>query len=197
MTNGAKAGPNGYFCGIAIYLHLMNSENRTPKVLSIIAAMSENRCVGQDGHLPWKLPDEWAYFKKTTHGKPFLIGRTSYESPDGLYSSYRNVVVSSQKNLALPHQPAEQAHSLAEALALLADEEEVFVLGGASIFEELLPRADKLYLTIVHTTVNGDAFFPEINWADWEEIYSDCHEADEKHEFAFSMKRYQRIRELD
>ncbi len=170
----------------------MNSAKRSPKTLSIIAAMSENHCVGQDGHLPWKLPDEWKYFKLTTDGKPFLIGRKSYDSPDGLYSSYRNVVVSSQEDLALTHLPAEQAESLDEALATLANEEEVFVLGGASIFEALLPRADKLYLTIVHTNVEGDAYFPEIDWAEWREVYSDRHEADEQHEYAFSMKRYTR-----
>ena len=152
--------------------------------------MSENRCVGQGDHLPWKLPDEWEYFKKTTEGKPFLMGRKSYQAPDGLYSSYRNVVVSSRDKLALDHQPAEQAHNLDEALAMLADEDEVYVLGGVSIFQEMLPRADKLYLTIVRADIEGDAYFPEINWQDWQEIYSVRHEADERHQYAFSMKRY-------
>ena len=160
--------------------------------LTLIAAMSENHCVGQGDHLPWNLPDEWEYFKKTTDGKPFLVGRKSYEAPDGLYSSYRNVVVSSRDDLVLDHQPAEQAQSLEEALEMLDDEEEVFVLGGVSIFKEMLPLADKLYLTIVHAIIEGDAFFPEVNWANWEEVYSDRHEPDERHEYAFSMKRYVR-----
>jgi len=170
----------------------MNTEKTTTLALIIIAAMSENHCVGQGDHLPWKLPDEWEYFKKTTDGQPFLVGRKSYEAPDGLYSSYRNVVVSSRNNLKLEHQPAEQAHNLAEALTMLADEEEVFVLGGVSIFKEMLPRAHKLYLTIVHATIEGDAYFPEIDWADWREIYSERHEPDERHAHAFSMKRFVR-----
>ncbi len=161
--------------------------------LTIIAAMSENHCVGQGDHLPWKLPDEWEYFKKTTAGKPFLIGRKSYEAPDGLYSGYRNVVVSTRNGLILNHQPAEQAQSLEEALTMLAHEEEVFVLGGVSIFEEMLPRADKLYLTIVHATIEGDAYFPEIDWTNWKEVYSDRHEADDRHAYAFSMKRFVRV----
>ena len=168
----------------------MNTDPKSTPTLIVIAAMSENRCVGQDGHLPWKLPDEWAYFKKTTHGKPFLIGRKSYESPDGLYSSYRNVVVSTRDDLALAHQPAEQAPSLNEALAMLAGEDEVFILGGVTIFEAMLPRADKLYLTIVHATIEGDAYFPEIDWADWQEVYSKYHETDARHEYAFTVKRY-------
>jgi len=90
----------------------MNTKKAIPPTLIIIAAMSENRCVGQGDHLPWKLPDEWEYFKKTTEGKPFLVGRKSYEAPDGLYSSYRNVVVSSRDDLRLEHQPAEQAHNM-------------------------------------------------------------------------------------
>ena len=171
----------------------MEAGKRTTPTLIIIAAMSENRCVGQGDHLPWKLPDEWEYFKKTTEGKPFLMGRKSYQAPDGLYSSYRNVVVSSHDKLALDHQPAEQALNLDEALAMLAEEDEVFVLGGVSIFKEMLPRVDKLYLTIVHATIQGDAYFPEIEWTDWQEVYSVRHEADERHKYAFSMKRFVRL----
>ena len=163
-----------------------------PKQLSIIVAMSENRCIGRDNHLPWKLPDEWAHFKKITEGKPFLMGRKSYESPDGLYSSYRNVVISSREHLPLDHQPAEHAHSLDEALALLGQENEVLVLGGASLFEELLPRVDKLYLSIIHAHIEGDAFFPEINFSEWTLTESIYHPVDECHAYAFSMNQYVR-----
>lgn len=161
--------------------------------LAIIVAMSENRCIGRDNHLPWKLPDEWAHFKKVTEGKPFLMGRKSYETPDGLYSRYRNVVVSSHKHLSLDHQPAEHAHSLDEALALLDNEDEVLLLGGASLFEELLPRVDKLYLSIIHAHIEGDAFFPEIDFSEWTLTESLDHPADARHAYAFSMNQYVRI----
>jgi dihydrofolate reductase len=160
-------------------------------ILSLIAAMSENRVIGHHNRLPWNLPDEWSNFKKITQGKPFLMGRKSYESGDGLFSDYRNVVLSTQPQLLLP-KGFEQARDLPGALALLQHESEVFVLGGAEIFEELLPRAHRLYLSIVHAQLEGDAFFPEIPWADWTLTQSVRHEADEHHAYAFSMNQYLR-----
>lgn len=155
--------------------------------------MSENRCIGRANHLPWKLPDEWEHFKKITEGKPFLMGRKSYESPDGLYSDYRTIVLSHHPDLPLPHRPATQAHSLSEALALLAGEPEVFVLGGVSLFEELLPEVDTLYLSIVHAHIEGDVFFPEIDFSEWTLTDSIHHPADAQHVYAFSMNQYVRI----
>ncbi|TDB64138.1 dihydrofolate reductase [Arundinibacter roseus] len=162
-----------------------------PATVSIIVAMSENRCIGQNNHLPWRLPDEWAYFKQVTDGAPFLMGRRSYESPDGLYSSYRNVVLSKRKSLKLTG-PTEQAQSLDEAFDLLANEKEIFVLGGVAVFEELLPHVQKLYLSIVHTVIEGDVYFPEINWEDWQLTQHIFHEADAEHSYAFSMNQYVR-----
>ncbi|HEV7348808.1 dihydrofolate reductase [Telluribacter sp.] len=159
--------------------------------LSIIVAMSENRTIGRDNRLPWNLPDEWANFKKVTEGKPFLMGRKSFESQDGLYSSYRTLVLSSQPDLDLPEN-VEQARSLGEAFDLLREEEEVFILGGESLFEKLLPQTHKLYLTIVHAHIQGDTFFPEINWPDWHLVQSERHEADADHAYAFSMNQYVR-----
>lgn len=170
----------------------MNHTVLAPRKLSIIAAMSENRCIGRDNHLPWKLPDEWANFKKVTEGKPFLMGRKSYQASDALYSPHRNVVVSSHEHLSLDHQPAEHARSLNEALALLAPEEEVLVLGGASLFKELLPSVDKLYLSIIHAHIEGDAFFPEINFLEWTLTESLYHPTDDRHAYAFSMNQYVR-----
>ena len=162
-------------------------------LLSLIAAMSDNHCIGRNNRLPWNLPDEWAHFKKITAGKPFLMGRKSYESPDGLYSSYRNVVVSTRERLALDHQPAEQAHTLVEALALLSSEREIFVLGGVSLFEELLPKVEKLYLSIIHADIQGDVFFPEVDFSKWTRIESIYHPTDERHAYAFSMNQYVRV----
>ncbi len=170
----------------------MKSGLPEPKHLSIIVAMSENRCIGKGGHLPWNLPDEWVYFKKITDGKPFLMGRKSYESPDGLYSSYRNVVVSTRDSLTLDHQPAEQARSLAEALSVLANEAQVLVLGGVSLFEKMLPRVDKLYLSIIHADIEGDVFFPKVDFSEWKLMYSQYHPADARHDYAFSMNQYVR-----
>jgi dihydrofolate reductase len=163
--------------------------------LAISVAMSENRCIGRNNRLPWNLPDEWVNFHRISEGKPFLMGRKSYEAADGLYSHYRNVVVSSQEGLSLSHQPAEQAHCPADALRLLADEEQVLLLGGASLFAELLPQVDILFLSIIHAHIEGDAFFPEIDFSEWTLTESVYHPIDDRHAYAFSMNQYVRVTE--
>ena len=159
--------------------------------LYIIAAMSENHVIGQDNRLPWHLPDEWKHFRKVTDGKTFLTGRKSFEAPDALHSSYRNVVLTRNPNQE-KQADIEFAKDLDSGIALLKDENEVFVLGGASVFEQALPLVEKLYLTIVHTTVEGDAFFPKLDWDEWNLISSEYHEADVHHQYAFSMNLYTR-----
>ena len=163
----------------------------TQTQLYIIAAMSENRVIGNKNSLPWHLPDEWKHFRKVTDGKPFLMGRKSFEAPDALHSTYKNVILSS----ATPEVGSSDtvyAKDIPSALALLSGEDAVFVLGGASVFLEMLPIVQKLYLTIVHAQVEGDAFFPVVNQDDWILTSSEFHEQDEKHEFSFSMNVYER-----
>lgn len=159
--------------------------------LYIIAAMSENHVIGQGNRLPWHLPDEWEHFRKVTDGKAFLTGRKSFEAPDALHSSYKNVVLTRHPNPEKQADP-EYAEDLASGIALLKEENEVFVLGGASVFGQALPLAEKLYLTIVHANVEGDAFFPKINWDHWELVSSEYHETDARHQYAFSMNLYNR-----
>ncbi|MCF0053210.1 dihydrofolate reductase [Dyadobacter sp. LJ53] len=163
----------------------------TQTQLYIIAAMSENRVIGKNNSLPWHLPDEWAHFRRVTNGKAFLMGRKSFEAPDALHSTFKNVILSSS-------QPPSSApdtmyvKDIPAALALLSGEDAVFILGGASVFLEMLPLARRLYLTIVHAQVEGDAFFPVVNQDDWELTSSEFHEKDEKHAYSFSMNVYER-----
>jgi dihydrofolate reductase len=157
--------------------------------LYIIGAMSENRVIGDKNHLPWHLPDEWKHFKQVTQGRAFIMGRTSFEAPDALHSTHRNVILTSktdQPELA----DTEYAKDIPQALALLSDEKEVFVLGGEHVFTQMLPLADRLYLTIVHAQLEGDAFFPVINPNEWELTDSEYHGADEEHKYSFSMNLY-------
>ncbi|KAA6440815.1 dihydrofolate reductase [Dyadobacter flavalbus] len=155
----------------------------------MIAAMSENRVIGLENRLPWHLPDEWKHFRKVTEGKAFLMGRKSFEAPDALHSAYRNVILSSQKP-EKTELDVEYAKDISEALALLSGENEVFVLGGATVFREMLPMAQRLYLTIVHTQVEGDAFFPDFDPDEWVLASSEFHDTDHKHQYAFSMNLY-------
>jgi dihydrofolate reductase len=157
--------------------------------LYIIAAMSENRVIGINNSLPWHLPDEWAHFRKLTDGKPFLMGRKSFEAPDSLHSSYRNVILTS--HIPAKKEPrTEYVKDISGALALLSDEKEVFVLGGASVFLQMLPLVRRLYLTIVHAQVEGDAYFPVVNRDDWELASSEFHGIDDQHVYSFSMNLY-------
>lgn len=159
--------------------------------LYIIAAMAENHVIGLNNSLPWHLPDEWAHFRKVTAGKAFIMGRKSFEAPDALHSEYRNVIITSgPPTKAEPG--VEYAKDISEAIALLSDETDVFVLGGASIFQQMLPLADKMYLTIVHAQVAGDARFPEFDLNDWELASSEFHGTDDDHAYSFSMNLYVR-----
>lgn len=159
--------------------------------INIISAMSENRVIGIQNHLPWKLPGDWENFRKVTAGKAFLMGRKSYEAADALHSEYRNVIISGQADLELQAN-AEQAYSIEAGIALLGDESEFFILGGASIFKQTLPYANYLHRTLVHAEVEGDAYFPEVDWSQWTLVRSEEHTADERHAYAFSMEEWQR-----
>ena len=159
--------------------------------LYMIAAMSENRVIGQGVHLPWHLPDEWKHFRKVTEGRAFIMGRKSYEAPDALHSDYKNVVLTSKEDVA-GEAGLFYAKDISAALALLSGEKEVFILGGASVFLQTISLADKLYLTIVHAQLEGDAFFPEVDFDEWELETSEYHGIDEEHEYAFSMNVYKR-----
>jgi dihydrofolate reductase len=153
-------------------------------IINLIAAMSENQVIGIDNQLPWHLPDEWKNFRKITDGKAFITGRKSYQAPDALHSTYRDVVLTKQNDV-FPE--LEHAHSLQHAFDILKDESEVFVLGGASVFHAAIPFADKMYLTVVHAHIEGDAYFPTVKADEWDLETSVYHAADEEHKYAFSM----------
>lgn len=159
--------------------------------LYIIAAMSENHVIGLNNSLPWHLPDEWTHFRKVTAGKAFMMGRKSFEAPDALHSEYRNVIITSQPPAqAEPH--VEYAKDISGAIALLSDETDVFILGGASIFQQMLPLAQRMYLTIIHAQVEGDAYFPAFDPNDWQLASSEFHDTDDAHAYSFSMNLYVR-----
>jgi dihydrofolate reductase len=158
----------------------------------LIAAVADNRVIGLGDTLPWHLPDDWAMFRARTAGFPFLMGRASYQSPDALLSDRRNVVLSRQTDLPLGAKCI-QADSVEAAWQLLADEPVVFVLGGAQVFEATLPTATHLWLTHVHATPVGDAFFPVVDWSAWRKVAETPHAADAQHAHAFTFADYERV----
>ncbi len=163
-------------------------------IVSLVAAMSENRVIGRGGGLPWHLPKDLQYFKKLTVDHTVIMGRRTFNEVKRPLDNRRNVVIT--RNPDFKPRGVTVVPTLPEALALGVTEREVFVIGGGEIFRLALPRADRLYLTLVHATVEGDTYFPAFDSAAWALDEEERHEADAKHAFAFTFRRYSRIREL-
>lgn len=153
--------------------------------------MARNRVIGADNDLPWKLPDDMAFFKRNTLGKTILIGRKTLESFNGPLKNRTNVVLTRQDG----YRPdgCEIVHSVEEAIARFGDGG-LMVAGGAEVYRQLLPYADTLLLTEVETEVSGDAAFPVFDEAEWRLVASDYHPADERHAYAFRFNTYERKR---
>lgn len=159
--------------------------------LAIIVAMDEQRLIGKDNDLPWKISADLQYFRRTTMGKPIIMGRNTHESIGRPLPGRQNIVISSQQNYKA--EGCDVVHSIDDALALCRDAEQVMVMGGASLYQQILPLADFLYLTRVHASLDGDTWFPEWSEQDWQLISSEDHQADESNEFDYSFQLYQRI----
>ena len=143
----------------------MTSERREgPEIVLVAALAEENRIIGRDGNLPWHLPDDLKHFKRLTTGHAVLMGRKTFESIverlGGPLPERRSVVLTSRSDL-YDHPDVTVCGSLDEALEAVADEDVVFVAGGASVYEQTLPRADRLELTLVEGAWEGDVEFPE------------------------------------
>jgi dihydrofolate reductase len=135
--------------------------------ISLIVAMGENRVIGVDNRMPWHLSADLKRFKRITMGKPLVMGRRTHESIGRPLPGRKNIVLTSDPAYAAPG--CVVVHSLEDALEE-ADADEVMVIGGSSLYEKLLPKADRLYLTLIHRTFAGDTFFPQLKWDDWTEI---------------------------
>lgn len=136
--------------------------------LSLIAAMSRNRVIGADNRLPWHLSADLRRFKAITLGKSILMGRKTHESIGRPLPGRKNIVLTADANYRAPG--CVVVHSLEEALRAAEDSEELMVIGGSSLYRRLLPRADRLYLTLIDREFRGDTFFPEFDLADWIEV---------------------------
>ncbi|MFV1964485.1 MAG: dihydrofolate reductase [Pirellulaceae bacterium] len=144
--------------------------------ISLIVAMSENRVIGRNGTLPWRLADDLRRFKQRTMGHHILMGRKTFESIDRLLPGRTSVVISRQKELDAGG--ALTAASLDEALQRAAHDEEVFVIGGAEVYQLALPRVHRLYVTTVHAHIDGDRWFPEFPEEAWQVVETSHHPAD-------------------
>lgn len=160
--------------------------------------MSENNAIGRDNDLPWHLPDDLKFFKRTTLGKAVLMGRKTYDSMGKPLPNRLNIVVSSDKNLQLP-EGVLLYNNLEDAVTRLQQEDadEGFIVGGGKIFEQTMDITDRIYLTRVHTTIeDAEAFFPHMDHTHWKLAWREEHPADEKHAYAFTFEQWDRIKEI-
>jgi dihydrofolate reductase len=129
-------------------------------IISIIAAMDEKRAIGRGNRLPWHISRDLERFRSITLGHPVIMGRKTYESIGAPLPGRTNIIITRREDF--PAEGCIVVHDLDAALAACAGAEEVFFVGGAEIFREAMSLADRVYLTIVHTTIDGDSFFPEL-----------------------------------
>ena len=158
--------------------------------VSLIVAMAKNRVIGADNKIPWHLPNELKLFKSLTMGHHIVMGRKTYESINRLLPGRTTVIVTRQRDYDVPG--AVIANSVEEALRACRDDDECFVIGGADLFRETLPLADRLYLTVVDAEPHGDIFMPELDMSAWREISSESFAADDKHAHAYRFAIYDR-----
>jgi dihydrofolate reductase len=141
----------------------------TPKEYALIVAASLNGVIGRDGGLPWHIPEDLKYFRRNTVGHAIIMGRRTYDSIGRPLPKRRNIVVTRQKDLTIAG--CEVVHSLEAALQLAWTEDtEPRVIGGATLYEQAMPQATRLFLTEVQQHVEGDTFFPKWNPEEWEEV---------------------------
>ena len=158
--------------------------------ISAIVAQSENRVIGINNQLPWHLPLDLRHFKEVTLGKTILMGRKTYESIGKALPGRTNVVLTRDPLFSAPG--CVVVRDIETALQAVTTDE-VVVIGGALIYESLLPRVDYLYLTQVHTTLEGDAFFPELPAEEWREVSREQFAQDEKHLYAYTFVELERV----
>ena len=169
-----------------------DSSGLTPPAsrLSLIVAMAKNRVIGADNKIPWHLPNELKLFKSLTMGHHIVMGRRTYESIKRLLPGRTTVIVTRQKDYSVPG--AVVAHSIREALEACRGDDEIFVIGGADLFRETLPIADRIYLTVVDAEPRGDTFMPDVAMDEWEETSAQSFARDEKHAHAYRLTVYDR-----
>ena len=166
--------------------------------LSIIVAVAENGVIGKDNAMPWQLPEDMQHFKRVTMGKPIVMGRKTYESIGRPLPGRTNIVIS--RNLAFHAEGVEVMHSLEDALTLAKElagregAEEVMVMGGAQIYAAAIPMADRMYITEVHASVDGDAVLCDIDWSVWRETSRDNRDAQPPNPYNYSFVCYDRER---
>lgn len=154
-------------------------------VVSLVAAMAENRVIGRGHGLPWRLPADMRHFVALTRGKPIIMGRRCHEAIGRALPERQNIVLS--RNRAFRASGCTVVHDLESALTAAAGAAEIMVIGGEEIYRLFLGRADRIYLTLVHARIDGDTFFPQFDAAEWQEARRQQRPADADNAYGMSF----------
>ncbi len=152
--------------------------------------MAENRVIGRDNTLPWRLPADLRRFKSLTMGHAVIIGRKTFDAIGKALPGRRWIVLTRDRSWRRPG--VEPVHDLDAALRNLSAEAEVFVAGGGDVYAQALARADRVYLTVIHADIEGDARFPQLDPTDWSLLEDERHDADAHNALTYSFRRYDR-----
>ncbi|WP_316736545.1 dihydrofolate reductase [Pedobacter aquatilis] len=165
--------------------------NKQSHRLSIAVAVGENFEIGKNNQLLWHMPADLKFFKQTTSGHTIIMGRKTFDSVGRPLPNRRNIVITRATELTI--EGVEVVNNLDEALEITKNEEKpVFIVGGAEIYRQALPKTDTLYLTTIHHTFDADTFFPEIDRNEWETLSIEPHKADEKNTYDYTFEVLER-----
>lgn len=162
-------------------------------LVSAIAAMAENRVIGFENELPWYLPADLQHFKSITSGHPILMGRKTFESIGRPLPNRTNIVLTRDKKYKADGCIVVTSISEAVTKAEEINSKEIFIIGGAEVYNQLLPSIERLYLTIVHADCEGDTFFPELDLAEWREVNREAFDEDDDNEFPYTFLQLDRV----
>lgn len=158
--------------------------------ISLIAAMTTNRVIGRNNQMPWHMPADLQHFKALTLHKPIVMGRNTFDSLGRALPQRRNIVLSRRGLVTTA--PVEVFASLPAVLTALADAPEVMVIGGQTLYEQALPLAQRIYLTVIDAVLTGDAYFPDISAQEWQVVEEQAHPADAQNPYPYRFITWQR-----
>ena len=161
--------------------------------ISAIVAMAENRVIGKNNQLPWRLPADLRHFKAITTGHPVLMGRKTYESIGKPLPNRTNIIMTRNPSYQAPGCIVVTSIQGAIQSAISTKSLELFIIGGEEIYKQFLPYIQKMYLTLIHHTFEGDAFFPEINWEEWNETNHEDHPADNENPYSYRFITLEKV----
>ena len=159
--------------------------------INLIVAMAKNRVIGMDNAMPWHLPGDFVWFKKQTLGHPIIMGRKTFESIGRPLPGRRNIIISRSANWHA--EGCEAFQSVPAALKACETADEVFIIGGATLYAAALPSAQRVYLTEVDASPEGDTFFPALNSGEWREVHRESHDANDRNAYRMSFVILDRV----